>query len=414
MDRFAVVLVTQLLMVGTVGAATSVTWYDKTGSKVIVNNASAATVRQASVLNEAIERYAGNAARATASRGVTIGASEASLGLSRLITAGNVLRAGTLLARLAGPVGLAYAGAKLGEWLWDEVEKKWYQKNKIELGCWSSNGTTCVDVDADCAARKQNGVDSTVRVNYVSAAKAVCQGFSLAYNWWYDKFTYSKVVTGVGEEVVYPTDAQLDTAVQSAINDGSLTPDGVVSSALNHGVAVDMEPMQVSGPSSVPGPTSTKTTSSSAGQTTTTTNTTYNINYNNNTVNVGSSTVTNVTKPDGTTETQTETTGGSGSTPTDETDSSQCDKYPQSLGCQELGDSSDVDLPTQQRDVTWQQQGSAAGSCPSPQSATMGGNSYEFSWEPECQFARGIRPFVIGIAWLSAGLFLFFMARGTR
>lgn len=81
--------------------------------------------------------------------------------------------------------------------------------------------------------------------------------------------------------------------------------------------------------------------------------------------------------------------------------------------CQPLGTPPEVpDLPT--RDISFGLSAvSSNGTCPAAQSLAVAGRNIEFSWQPACTFATGIRPIVLGICWLGAGLWLFAAARGT-
>lgn len=139
---------------------------------------------------------------------------------------------------------------------------------------------------------------------------------------------------------------------------------------------------QVSGPSSSPGPSSTTT---GPGGTTTTT-ITNNYNYNNNTVTV--TTTTTVTAPDGTTTT-------TESEPPPEAPTN-CEKNPDTLGCAQLGTVPDIEIPTAERAVSWDPEavGLPAG-CPAPRN---GPRDIVITYDAACQFADGVRPFVIAAA----------------
>lgn len=182
------------------------------------------------------------------------------------------------------------------------------------------------------------------------------------------------------------------------------------------------EPDEVTGtgPDSVPGDTITSTTSGPAGQTTTTTNTTHNIAYNTNTTNntttvtITNTTTTTTTAPDGTTTTETTTESPAddgGTTPPPEEPKPFCELYPTASACAELGETPDEELEEQSVDVSWEQQGGAAGACPAPIQISVLGTQHAIQWTPICNVASGIRPIVIGLAWLSAALWLFLMAR---
>lgn len=176
--------------------------------------------------------------------------------------------------------------------------------------------------------------------------------------------------------------------------------------------------IEIDGPSSIPGGSTTTTTTGPAGQTTTTTNTTHNITYNTNTTNNTSTvtiTTTNVSTtvaPDGTTtETTTESPAEDGETPPPEEPTPFCEQYPDASACQPLGDTQEEELDEETVNVPWSQEGGAGGTCPAPIQISVLGTQHAIQWTPICQVASGIRPIVIGLAWLSAALWLFLMAR---
>ena len=84
----------------------------------------------------------------------------------------------------------------------------------------------------------------------------------------------------------------------------------------------------------------------------------------------------------------------------------QCDKYPNSLGCAELGTVDDITLPDETRSIAAIAPVSVggAGSCPAPLTATFMGQTVSFSYDMPCQFATSLKPLILAIAWLSAGL----------
>jgi hypothetical protein len=82
-----------------------------------------------------------------------------------------------------------------------------------------------------------------------------------------------------------------------------------------------------------------------------------------------------------------------------------CDKYPNSIGCSLYGDPAtpdtiqQIDLPIQ-LDVggTW-----GNTSCPSPIPLPLAFGSTQFSLQPMCDFMLGVRPIVFALSWLMAG-----------
>lgn len=208
-----------------------------------------------------------------------------------------------------------------------------------------------------------------------------------------------------------------DQDLETAIEDDTIARDrgGELLDALRQlGYWPDFEPLAVSGPSSVIGETTTTTSTSPAGTTTTTKTTTYNLDYSGDTVTVTPTITTTITTPDGDTitETETQTPAPGGGVPMEEATPALCEQYPDISACQELGEpEDDFELPEEERDLEWQKEMSASGSCPAPIPLTIRGNTYMFSYEPACIGADYLRPIVIGIAWLSAGIFLFSTVR---
>lgn len=84
----------------------------------------------------------------------------------------------------------------------------------------------------------------------------------------------------------------------------------------------------------------------------------------------------------------------------------QCDKYPASLGCANLDIPNAENLATETRNIALIAPVSigGAGSCPAPLTASFLGQTVEMSFDPLCQFANSLRPVVLVLAWLSAGI----------
>lgn len=82
-----------------------------------------------------------------------------------------------------------------------------------------------------------------------------------------------------------------------------------------------------------------------------------------------------------------------------------CDEYPDILACQKLGEVEAKDLKNKtvpleiKKDEGWNM---AQASCPAPKVLTLGGKPYSFEITPLCDFATGIKPLVVGFAWISA------------
>jgi hypothetical protein len=202
---------------------------------------------------------------------------------------------------------------------------------------------------------------------------------------------------------------------------------GIVKELTDNGQNLGNPPLQVSGPSSVPGPSTTTITNNSPTVTTTTiTNTTNNYNYEGNKItNTGqtqSSSQTTTTKnPDGTTTTTPPTTTGTTTTTTGdpappEEPKVQCDKYPNSLGCAEL-DTPDAEIPKDTKTVTFSAEDPlGTGRCPQDVTASfsaIGGQTLKIiDWTTFCGMALPLRGLVIALASIMA--FFIIMPGGVR
>jgi hypothetical protein len=84
----------------------------------------------------------------------------------------------------------------------------------------------------------------------------------------------------------------------------------------------------------------------------------------------------------------------------------QCDKFPATLGCASLDVPEAEALATEVRSISLIAPVSMGGSgvCPAPLTASFLGQQVEMSFDPLCQFASTLRPLVLAIAWLSAGI----------
>jgi len=202
---------------------------------------------------------------------------------------------------------------------------------------------------------------------------------------------------------------------------GGLTPSAQISLPPNtcnpvtqqsgqvNGVTVCLEKTQTDTKNTTTSPTVTNADGSKTSTTTTTTNNTTNNTTTNNT------TTTN-TAPDGTvTQTTTDSTTKNppsnfcAANPTDPTcikNSKICEENPETLGCATLGTVSDSVVPTVEKgisDITPRTIG-GAGSCPAPITTSFMGKSISISYDLPCQAAGMLKPLILAIAWLSAGL----------
>ncbi|WP_169823513.1 virulence factor TspB C-terminal domain-related protein [Azoarcus olearius] len=208
-----------------------------------------------------------------------------------------------------------------------------------------------------------------------------------------------------------------DSEIETSIRDGLLsTPQGapdVARRTWDGGGVIEETAPVASGPASVPGPSTTTTNSSPSGVTTVVNNTTYNITYSQNTVTITQTDTQTKTNPDGSTETTTTTTAPApGQVPAEpEEEKNPCEENPDASACEELGDpQDDAELGSDEREVSWSQEGGASGSCPSPKTFSHAGQTFTLTWDPVCQLATSMRPIVLILASLGALLFIFYVS----
>ncbi|GAA6121511.1 virulence factor TspB C-terminal domain-related protein [Acidovorax sp. FG27] len=93
--------------------------------------------------------------------------------------------------------------------------------------------------------------------------------------------------------------------------------------------------------------------------------------------------------------------------PNPEDQPSLCEKHPDIVACQKLGDLTPETLKTRTVTLDLKREdgfGPANGSCPAPKEFAVLGKTMAFRWDLLCDFASAIRPLLIGFAYLSAAL----------
>ncbi|WP_406623057.1 virulence factor TspB C-terminal domain-related protein [Acidovorax sp. SDU_ACID1] len=101
--------------------------------------------------------------------------------------------------------------------------------------------------------------------------------------------------------------------------------------------------------------------------------------------------------------------GGSGDGDGDGEEGLLCKLFPDTFVCQKTGSAGDAE-PVKDREInasTITPQsgfGTPGQSCPAPLTVSTSIGTLEWSWDAWCQWADGVRPVVIALAWLSVGL----------
>lgn len=109
-----------------------------------------------------------------------------------------------------------------------------------------------------------------------------------------------------------------------------------------------------------------------------------------------------------------------GTDPTDkpvpEEQKSLCEKHPDIVACAKLGTPGQASpVPNENRDMVITPEsgfGPASGSCPAPRTVQVSGLQLSMPFDLLCDFATGINPVVVGLAWLTAAFT--FMGIGRR
>lgn len=205
----------------------------------------------------------------------------------------------------------------------------------------------------------------------------------------------------------------LETTPISGTADSVAGFDNVIKETTNNGFAPDTDggtPTLSGSITPISGPVSTTT---SPNGTVTNSSTTYTPTYNNNYVDMRETTTTTVTDNNNVTTTTT-STGPANTTPPPKDVQTDCDKYPDSIGCAKFGDAGAPDVvQTVNVSATLNPTSLGSGTCPAPNVVQLSqGRTVTFSYQPECDLATGIAPFMIALAWLAAGMLVLSPVRG--
>lgn len=354
----------------------------------------------------------------------------------RLITSGTVAGLTLNVVKLMGPALVA----SLGILYWDSLLNMWMKSSEI-----SENGTdwpSCQNTPLNVI--KYRGVRACVRT--CSAPHGCAGGANLAAPWQVSNNIYDSKCSPCAlggawstewrsqEYVpVYPpgipaTDSEILDALTNYLN---ASPSNFIDFVNRVDTKTDLGPaiLAASSPWSLDGPgnfskTSTSTSTAPGGQTSIATTTTYNMSYAPSTTTTTiTQTTTNVTtNPDNTTSTTTTTKTGeadpNSTNPTPPTPDEQppqekppvsdlCKDHPDILACIALGEAEDRTIPDRDGPANFSKEMSASGTCPPDITINMFGSAYAVSWSPLCTFADKIRPVLLALCWISAGIFVF-------
>lgn len=317
------------------------------------------------------------------------------------------------LAKSLGPAGLAFA---LTSVVWDAATRQWMKPGTVQddgsypsscslgtetIPLVTSNGTACYQIcrptSATCSAPFSSvGIFSAPSCSSGTAIRCRALNYQSA----------------PGQPA---TDAEIEQAILEKLSDATKILQQANLIAQSLGRLQDLldaaDPVtSTDGPSTAPKVTETTSETGPEGTTITTTEITPHIQYSTTTniINIRTTTITNIKYPDGREETKTKEEESDKPKKDDE---DFCKKNPTSILCRELGDLEAPDLPEEELDLEWNKERSATGSCPSPITVTYFGRPIIINWDLVCQFAQGIRPMVLLVSVLGAGIWIFSVFR---
>jgi len=117
-----------------------------------------------------------------------------------------------------------------------------------------------------------------------------------------------------------------------------------------------------------------------------------------------------ITNPDGT-----PVPAGTPNTPTNAPPQTDCDKHSTSVGCTDLGTPAPgEDMPKTTKPIVFTVPAdNSNATCPAPISTVAFGKTFTIDYAPACQYASGLKPIVITIAYLSALFIIFGVPKPT-
>jgi hypothetical protein len=255
----------------------------------------------------------------------------------------------------------------------------------VGTGPWGAPGV-CVNGDG---VNADNRTNTTCPTGYIKTGSNCVPNASTPPT----PVTVAQVETGLATKNMTPAG---DTDAAKA---------GIVDELLKNGITPDHETEVLTGPSTVQGEHSITTTPDGN---VTTTNTVFTNTYSTNTVDIVRTTTTTTTIPP---STKTEVAPPDAPPADSKTD---CDKYPDSIGCAKFGTIPTADkLPITYVSLNLNVGGYSAGECPSPQTLSLSRGTFSLSNQPLCDLATGTKPLFIALAYLAAGYIVLGSVRGS-
>lgn len=173
--------------------------------------------------------------------------------------------------------------------------------------------------------------------------------------------------------------------------------------ALKRGLSVETDPGTARGPATIVGQPTTRTSTTPEGTTTTTRTPTTRFGYNGPTVTAEDDVTERTVNPDGSIE-QTTDSG----LPPAEVPLTDCEKFPDDIGCMDSGTPPDTKPEWQEKTVVFTPESlGLSGSCPPPYTFTVHQIAMSMDYQPACDIAPIIRAGVLALTALGCMLWMF-------
>lgn len=366
---------------------------------------------------------------------MSIGGRDIDINGVRKFSPGKLAALGVGLAKSLGPLGI---GLTLAQLVWDETQG-WLKPSEPdplapEPGYfWYFPGGfgACVTRQEQCSYSELiAAIEASSGYTYQGVFASYEAGAIVRTHFKQNDYPYANQYWDVRRGDVAPppeplpaTDQELQDAIYVELVARGMGSE-LARRLIEAGYTPTPDQITADGPTTIDGGTTTTTSSDPAGITTTTTTTHYDFSYSpgpggeigtgHATVGIIRRTETTKTNPDGSIESHSSTDAppsGGGSTQPEaapEPPPDVCEQNPDASGCAPLGDpQDDQQVETEQRNIGMLDYATVNGTCPQPLTFSVAGYSHEISYQFICDGAVALRPLVIALGMLGAGLFMF-------
>ena len=373
---------------------------------------------------------------------MSIGGRDVDIDGIRKFSPGKLANLGVGLAKALGPLGI---GLTLAPLIWDAVEEQWRKIQEYEDGKewalpasgnypasgWHPSKQAALDKIYESAPPQGDCSDGKNRPYQFKTEISAGGGTGyVKYNTcWYPgvwQTNYSGIFQSrepQGAATVPADDVDIQDAIYAELVARGMGSE-LARRLIDAGYTPTPDEITADGPSTIDGGTTTTTSSDPSGITTTTTTTHYDLSYSpgpggdigtgHATVGIIRRTETTKTNPDGSIESHSSTdappSGGVSTQPEadPEPPPDVCEQNPDASGCAPLGDpQDDQQVETEQRNIGMLDYATVNGTCPQPLTFSVAGYTHEISYQFICDGAVALRPLVIALGMLGAGLFMF-------